>query len=228
MPTASTTLKAVWQAKIEFDENGGSSVNDISEPAGNSITLPTPIRNGYIFAGWFTTENQRYSETRMPSGGIALKAGWYQAKNKIITVVEQNFDNKVTVDETSYSTSRRWKIDLADILKNIPADGVTIDYVINYRWAGTKLDYSAEAALALYEGPELNSSYLLKGKSLSHSSDNDAYIKDSFSGQSVIHTNVLYLYYYGSQKGSWGSTNYVAFFDVYIDLTYPDTTYLYL
>ena len=47
MPNKSLSLKAVWQAKLVFDENGGSDVDDISVAAGNKIILPTPEKDGF-------------------------------------------------------------------------------------------------------------------------------------------------------------------------------------
>lgn len=81
MPEKSITLKAVWQAKIVFDENGGTEVNDISEKAGTSIKLPTPERDGFIFAGWYTADKEQYTLTTMPAAGITLTAGWYKEKS---------------------------------------------------------------------------------------------------------------------------------------------------
>lgn len=86
MPSNSISLKAVWQAKIVFDENGGTDVDDISTSAGTSITLPSPEKEGFIFAGWYTEDKQQYTSTTMPSNGIKLKAGWYKEKESIVVV----------------------------------------------------------------------------------------------------------------------------------------------
>ena len=77
MPSSSISLKAVWQAKIVFDENGGTDVDDISAPTGTSITLPVPVREGYDFAGWYTKSGEAYMSTTMPSEGVMLYAKYY-------------------------------------------------------------------------------------------------------------------------------------------------------
>ena len=46
MPADGAQLKAVWQAMLVFDENGGTEVKDISQEAGTAITLPTPEKEG--------------------------------------------------------------------------------------------------------------------------------------------------------------------------------------
>ncbi len=59
MPDANIVLKAKWKEiiveptkyTITFNEQGGSSVNDITEEAGKSITLPTSTKEGYEFLG---------------------------------------------------------------------------------------------------------------------------------------------------------------------------------
>ena len=78
MPSNSISLKAVWQAKIVFDENGGTDVDDISAPVGTSITLPVPVREGYDFAGWYTKSGEVYTSVIMPSEGVMLYARYYK------------------------------------------------------------------------------------------------------------------------------------------------------
>jgi len=52
------TLRAEWylDVTVSFNMNGGGMpLPSITAPAGSSITLPTPIRDGYIFNGWYTS-----------------------------------------------------------------------------------------------------------------------------------------------------------------------------
>lgn len=228
MPSQSISLKAVWQAKLVFDSNGGSDVDEISVEVGNSITLPTPEREGYIFAGWYTLNKEKYNSTTMPSEGVALKAGWHKGKSTVITLVENNLDKKLTVDSKSLSAKYKLKIDMGDFLPNIPNDGVRISYKISFRWGHIYQYRSATGQIALYEGSELNSSYQLAYKSLSHGDDRDKYDRGSLNGTSIIHNNLMYLYYAGSGSGSWGSTEAVAFYDISMEVYYPITTNLYL
>lgn len=106
MPKQSIKLRAVWQPKIVFDSNGGSSVNEIAKKAGASVTLPSPERTGFIFAGWFTEDGEPYSSKVMPEDGIALKAGWARIKNETFDLTERN--NYVT------NKSKFCKIDLQE------------------------------------------------------------------------------------------------------------------
>lgn len=230
MPASGTALTAAWQAMLVFDENGGSEVNDISENSGAAITLPVPERSGYVFAGWYTPDRTFYNATVMPSASVKLKAGWYAAKSTVITLIENDTNKKVLATENSLSAGKRLKLDLSELMPNIPNEGINISYTIHFAWGHTKQKNSAKGIIALYDGSEFNSSNELKRKELSHDNTLTAYPRDSMSGMSTIHNNVLYIYYAG--KGSatniFGQYTEVAFFDVYVELVYPITTYLYL
>lgn len=232
MPIKSTSLKAVWQAKLVFDENGGSEVKDISVTAGTKITLPTPEKEGFIFAGWYTAEKEKYTSTKMPSAGLKLKAGWYEKKEKNITLVDNNVDNKLIVDSNKLSVKKRLKIDLSDELSTIPSDGVDVNFEITFKWGNTYKYVKADGQIALYEGDEFSTDYELAKKTLSHNDQRDSYLDDSLKGKATIHKNILYLYYagYGQLKitlsGGYGDD--VAFYNIKFKITYPDTTNLYL
>ncbi|MDE6492285.1 MAG: InlB B-repeat-containing protein, partial [Lactobacillus sp.] len=105
MPAQSISLKAVWQGKLVFDENGGSDVVDISEKAGETIELPTPEKEGYLFAGWYTIDKEVYSSTKMPVNGVALKAGWYKEKtaNKVLISANKSAGGKTPTRAPSVS-----------------------------------------------------------------------------------------------------------------------------
>ena len=232
MPAESMLLKAVWQAMLVFDENGGTAVKDISQAAGTSITLPTPEKKGFIFAGWYSEDKVKYTTTSMPTESVVLKAGWYKAENIKLTVIENDMDKKVIDDDNKLTTKKRKKIDLSEIMPNIPEEGVEISYTIHFRWGNTYQNYSATGTLALYDGGEFNSSFELSRKKLSHGNGEDSYLSDSFSGTATIYNNILYLYYAGEGKGKWGLNGAygydVAFYDINIELSYPDTSNLYL
>jgi uncharacterized repeat protein (TIGR02543 family) len=82
LPSANITLFAKWrvnQYSIIFNTNGGDSLNTITQDFGSSLTLPTPIRTGYSFEGWFTDSGlmQTYNvPLTMPAQNIELYAKW--------------------------------------------------------------------------------------------------------------------------------------------------------
>ena len=87
-PTASVTLYASWTGDgpgdtttytVTFDTNGGSSIANATVEIGSPITLPTPTRSGYTFAGWYTDaelQNKVSGSTYTPTAGTTLYAKW--------------------------------------------------------------------------------------------------------------------------------------------------------
>ncbi len=229
MPAESVTLNAVWQGKIEFDENGGTGVTDISKAAGESVNLPAPEKEGYIFAGWYTADKELYTATKMPSEGIALKAGWYKKSEKSITLIDNNVSSAYASDSDSLTESKSISIDLSNYIKNIGEQGIKISFSIHFMWGSGNESYSGTGQIALYEGNERNSDFCLASKQLSHSRDLKYWIVENLDGTGVIHKKKLTLYYAGSSKGGpFNLTSNIKFFDMGINITYPDTTYLYL
>lgn len=41
--------------KISFDVNGGTGISDVAANAGENVTLPEPVKEGYEFEGWYLT-----------------------------------------------------------------------------------------------------------------------------------------------------------------------------
>ena len=56
--SASVTIYAIWsgsaQYVVTFDSALGSAVSPVTVSSGSALTLPTPTRTGYGFAGWYT------------------------------------------------------------------------------------------------------------------------------------------------------------------------------
>lgn len=56
--TENLTLYADWERElvtITFDVNGGESIDAVTAPAGEPLAnVPTPVRDGHTFTGWFT------------------------------------------------------------------------------------------------------------------------------------------------------------------------------
>ena len=61
---------------IDFDPNGGESVDSIIARAGDAVTLPDAKRENWSFAGWYTAGGTVYTATTMPQESISLTARW--------------------------------------------------------------------------------------------------------------------------------------------------------
>ena len=129
MPEASITLSAKWQANIVLNENGGTDVADISKPVGEAIELPTPSREGYIFAGWYQG-NEKYTSTSMPENSIELTAKYWKVEKESVVIIDES-----SKYGTSYGMSSRpnmvWSstLDLSELYSNgITKINVTVHY----------------------------------------------------------------------------------------------------
>lgn len=70
---------SINQYTISFEENGGTTVEDITQNYATSVTAPeAPAKNGYTFAGWYTNSalTSKYSFSTMPARNITLYAKW--------------------------------------------------------------------------------------------------------------------------------------------------------
>ena len=77
------TLVAVWQANsytISFDTMEGEAIEDIEVYFDSSITLPTPVREGYTFIKWIDEDGNEYYVDRYNTyiypDNLNLKAVW--------------------------------------------------------------------------------------------------------------------------------------------------------
>lgn len=91
------------RATIVFHENGGSDVADITKPYGSLVgTLPEPVRDGYVFCGWYTddgTFQNLFEEKKMPEGGAQLYARW--AENQYTVTFHVNGGNELEAEEST-------------------------------------------------------------------------------------------------------------------------------
>ncbi len=224
MPNKSLSLKAVWQAKLVFDENGGSDVDDISVAAGNKIILPTPEKDGFVFAGWYTAEKEQYTSTTMPSAGIKLKAGWYKEKIKIYgSSSSEGYSGWLTKgSENRQSASWRQEWDLSEI---IPPTGarIHIKYINTVRLGdgnGGKIIFRQY----YYDNNIIGESYCL---GFNETEVNTTSRKEvAFETDLIMKSDTLYVAWYAKNIGT--ASEKVYFKRVSLEVTYPDTTNLYL
>ncbi len=82
-------LNASHVYKITFDTQGGSDLEDLVAYEGDEVSAPeNPTRDGYEFAGWYTTTSflRQYTFNTMPSGNITVYAKWNYIDNNIYTI----------------------------------------------------------------------------------------------------------------------------------------------
>ena len=243
MPSQSVSLTAVWQAMLVFVENGGIDVNDISQAANTSVTLPTPEREGYIFAGWYTTSGEKYESTRMPAVSEVLKAGWYKAKSARKSFLADGTESTLVVWKSPQLVSG-YKINFNEEIAEVDWTqeiNVILNYHADIRHAKTKDQYVSYPTYAtkehfyFYSQEQVSDAYLLGKCLIDHGNGtvNESYVTVDFSLSLKIEGGMLYVavgadkdnFYkqYGSVRcgSGWIMTNF------WVDIEYPDTSVMY-
>ena len=104
------TLTAKWQGMgftVTFDTNGGETLEPLDVTYGSAYTLPTPVRYGYTFVGWYNGDTLVENGVWEFTQSIELRAEWkinnnemfaYTVENGSITITEYRGDlNNVVV-----------------------------------------------------------------------------------------------------------------------------------
>lgn len=220
MPSTSTSLKAVWQAKLVFDENGGTDVDDISVVAGTKITLPTPEREGFIFAGWYTADKEQYASTTMPSVGVALKSGWYKEKTDNVVVIDSNQSSSNSnsgwrQDGPSFSCLN-YRFDFKKYSNGAQSISVKVDWHTKVRIGGSA---TISVCVDFYSQKTISSTYLMKTNTFNNITSANREI--DFSTSFTIYDDFYACWYNNSKEWMYLS-------DFYYTVHYPDTANLYL
>ncbi len=77
---------SINQYTISFEENGGTTVADITQNYATEVVEPeAPAKNGYTFAGWYSNSSltSKYTFSTMPAKNVTLYAKWNLASYKI-------------------------------------------------------------------------------------------------------------------------------------------------
>ena len=221
MPAEGAELKAVWQAMIVFDENGGTEVKDISQEAGTAVTLPTPEKAGFIFAGWYTSDKELYTSTFMPTTSTELKAGWYVEKE--VTVIEiESSKYKSDQDKTANMGSDLcFTFDFDKYFEAGKSANVVIDWHANVLYRN--VSSVRPAYVEFYNKKVVSSANLLETKTFSEIKN--TYSTIEFTTEFTV-SDDFYMCWYGG-TGSYPGIS-LQLSDFYYTVRYPDMTNLYL
>lgn len=249
MPAGGASLTATWQAMIVLNENGGAAVDDISLAVGEAITLPTPTRGGYIFAGWYTEDQNKYTATSMPAASVVLKAGWYRAasKDKVFLNDGSYSDTVCRITDVIYTNFNSY-INFNEEMSEVDWSqgyNVTINFHSDIRHARWRTSssysyleyYATKEHISYYSQNVISEAYFIDETILNHGKNQ---INTNLTSQdwtvtlTVPSNGIIYIALaadedryttnwsgHTSQTG-WDMTNF------YATIYYPDTTTLYL
>ena len=89
----------VIYSTIKFNSDGGSVIEDITDVVGKEINLPTPVKNGFNFVGWYL-DDKLVEIVKITKEEITLVARWEE-----IVVIEGTLEGKkVSILGDSIST----------------------------------------------------------------------------------------------------------------------------
>lgn len=227
MPQDGAKLKASWQGVLEFDSNGGTKVNNISEPANTKIELPKPTRDGYLFAGWFEDNGSKYMETAMPREGKKLKAGWADEKRRTISWEPKSgyyYAGKGEDDaEFLYFKTSDFKNDPFDLTGTWEVTMNISFECLHYSGSSIVFNGWNNLIFGIYSQKTLNSSYELIDPITYPHENVQNYKKYSLTETVTITDGLVYLAFQASTY-----SNGVRIRNVQVELIYPDLTTLEL
>ena len=107
MPAYDLTLYAKWsmnQYAVSFVSNGGDILDPINVDYGATISLPTPTKTGYSFAGWYSDAalTSPFSQTMMTNEAITVYAKW--TINQYTLTFVTNGGNDITPVTADFDT----------------------------------------------------------------------------------------------------------------------------
>ncbi|MBQ8885487.1 MAG: leucine-rich repeat protein [Clostridia bacterium] len=108
MPNKNTTVYAKWNEVFEigFETNGGSAVEPYVGIPGDEVEAPAdPIRENYIFDGWFADEacTEAYEFSVIPEESITVYAKWHEKKTGISVKLIGNLPDVTATLQKTYT-----------------------------------------------------------------------------------------------------------------------------
>ncbi|WP_196805050.1 InlB B-repeat-containing protein [Butyrivibrio sp. VCB2006] len=152
---AGITLYAVWRNEFEisFDMVGGSFAANVTAPTGYSygtaVTLPTPVKAGYTFNGWFTDatyKTQVKSIAKTNSGDYNLVAKWTPYVYNIAFNGNGSTSGKMTNQKYTY-----------DSTATLNANSFAKKGYVFAGWSTVKAPTEANPGFAFTDGQEITS-----------------------------------------------------------------------
>ncbi len=119
-----------------------------------------------------------------------------------------------------------------DLSKYLPKNGATISVTFHYKMKKVKASTNAYGGFYFYDSDIVSEAHLVAIYT-DRVVGNKDFMQCTFTTKMDLENNILYMCYYVTVS-NWhsgeGSSYYekIYFTDIWFDLTYPDTSYLYL
>ena len=223
MPSKSIKLIAHWNATLTFDANGGTFM-EISQPQGTRITLPTPEKEGYMFAGWYDGDNV-YTSTTMPSVSKKLTARYYTMRSQQYVIVDKDtsvgsYSSTPSYPSMSQATHR---VDLTDLYEQgVRQVKITAHYTVYFEGIGDRYSSSpATASMAWYCDDYADDDYKLWSYTDSFENGETTHREEEKTKTINLVSKILYVCRYGD-TGYSNNDWYPIWTDFWLDIEYPN------
>ncbi|MCQ2814917.1 MAG: InlB B-repeat-containing protein [Bacilli bacterium] len=211
--TSAENLNLQKQCVINYDSNGGNNINKQIYVVGDVLTLPTPTKSGFTFAGWYFDNNtfeRRCNNYEDIFESTTLFAKWVVKPIKIYfdTFYENEFEPIIKECGETFHLSEAPKARRKEVgrlqypfkmWKNVTETQLTEDFVVKDQYY---------AFHAFYGSPEMDDKYVVYENKF----DNDCgYIDSRYSWHKVLDwTTYDYLKYDGSTIPTYVNANIAA------------------
>ncbi|MCR5624064.1 MAG: InlB B-repeat-containing protein [Lachnospiraceae bacterium] len=179
-----STYFAHWTANtytVKFDTDGGSEVTDVVAIYDREFELPTPVKTGYTFTGWYTdeacetpvtvtSEGKAKNLTSTADGKVTLYAGW----SVNYYTIAFNPNNKTS------SYSNRFKYGTKITLDDANKTGYDFE-----GWVDTETDTKVDTNYTVTKNATLSATYAAKTYEIKWNFE-------TATGSSVITTNQVF------------------------------------
>ena len=222
MPTQSVKLKAKWLPMLIFDERGGTLVDDIAAEQGTRVTLPETEKDGYMFAGWYTEQGEKYTVTAMPQTSTKLVAKYYKILNKSIVLInETDYVYKSNITEKPSMDESMHQLDLSELYNAGVRDiNVTVHYdSIANRGTASSPQYTY---MAWYSARSASDAYKIWSFGDKHIDGNWS----TYTQKTSLTLTGSYIFICRYSSENYYSYNF-GWRDFWIEIEYPDTSNLY-
>lgn len=113
--TADMTLYARWTAEswtVTFNTNGGNNIEPVPVAKGGLISdLPVPVKEGFVFEGWYTDEalSSKFDKNAPVTQDLTLYAKWVKEGDITREMLEEALSEALTYKKDNY-TSESYEI----------------------------------------------------------------------------------------------------------------------
>lgn len=233
MPSESLTVYAKYMNMLSFNVRGGSEVDAVTAYPGKTVELPIPTKEGYVFAGWYTSGGDLFEGNTMPAESTTLYAYWYKSITKKILITSdtgsgssgviyyKNPKFRYTINLTEQLSEVDWSVPRTITIKS---NAFIWHGNSGYSWAGAA--YATKEHFWLYSRQMAEEQYLLDHTIINHGNNGiDTAGKDmDWTNTIIVPEGMIYIAVSADKDASetgWKMKNY------YWTIYYPDTSKLY-